>query len=160
MAANHLSLADPPIIGCALKRHIHFLAKEELFRIPVLGWFIRETNAFPVKRMEHDVSAFKHAQRLLQQGEAMLLFPEGTRQRAGVLGPAKSGVGMLAVKAHVPIIPVLVQHSDHLGSLTRVSVTFGAPIPPRLEVSRADYQPLSDMVMERIQALRTRVALK
>ncbi|MBI3291730.1 MAG: 1-acyl-sn-glycerol-3-phosphate acyltransferase [Elusimicrobia bacterium] len=154
LAANHLSLVDPPIIGSSVIRPIHFLAKEELFHVPLLGWFIRQTNAFPLKRMEHDVSAFKHAQRLLERGEAVLVFPEGTRQRSGRLGCAKPGAGMLAVKVHVPIVPVLIHNSNRLRSFARVSVTFGEPIPPPLHASREDYQRLSDLVMARPHALR------
>lgn len=155
LAANHISLADPPLIGCSVRRSIHYLAKEELFRIPLLGWFISHTNAFPLKRMEHDVSAFKHAQRLLERGEVVLVFPEGTRQRSSALGRAKPGVGMLAAKARVPIVPVLIQNSNRLRFFARVSVVFGAPLPAPLYASREDYQRLSDLVMERLRALQT-----
>jgi len=150
-ASNHVSLADPPLVGCCLPRMIHFMAKQELFEIPLLGWFIRHTNAFPVKRMERDVSAFKSAQRLLSHGGGLILFPEGTRQREGRLGAAKPGVGMLAVKTGCAVVPVYVHNADRLKNFKRLTVCFAAPLRAGPD---ADYQKFSDDVMRAIAGLK------
>src|SRR5205823_6089098 len=127
IASNHLSNADPPLIGSSIKRPIHYFAKEELFHIPILGWLIAQVNAFPVKRLEHDVRAFKKAYSLLKSGEALLLFPEGTRSKTGELGKAKPGVGMLACKTQAPVIPAAIANSNRLSKLKPLKVHFGKP---------------------------------
>src|SRR3989338_3536248 len=79
-AANHRSLADPNLVGSAIPYPVHYFAKEELFRILLLGWYIRRVNAFPVSRTETDIGAVKTAQRILEAGEGLVLFPEGGRR--------------------------------------------------------------------------------
>jgi len=153
-AANHRSLADPNLVGSAVPYAIHYFAKEELFHVPVLGWFIRRVNSFPVKRGENDVGAFKAAIRILQQGEALLLFPEGGRR----LDPerqwkAKPGLGMLACKTGALIVPVGVTHSERFTKLAKIRVAFGKPIPAPANAARDDYQELTDRVMVRIREL-------
>jgi 1-acyl-sn-glycerol-3-phosphate acyltransferase len=150
-ASNHVSFADPPLVGCCLSRMIHFMAKQELFEVPLLGWFIGQVNAFPIRRVERDVAAFKTAQRILQGGGAIILFPEGTRQKSGLLGTAKPGVGMLAALSGSPVVPVYVHNSNRLKSLKRVAVCFGAP----MSVGRgADYYEFSKQVMQAIAGLK------
>lgn len=147
IACNHISFADPPIVGASIFRPMHFIAKQQLFEVPILGWLIRQVNAFPVRREERDVSAFKAAQRLLESGEAVLLFPEGTRSRSGKLGKAKPGVGMLAAKTGAPVVPACVHNTPNMKRFKKLSVRFGEPLSydPRL-----DYQQFSDAVLARI----------
>lgn len=153
LAANHRSLIDPPLVGCDLPYPLFYFAKAELFEIPVLGWYIRRVNSFPVSRREQDVGAFKTALRVLRAKQALLLFPEGGRR----LDPkrqfkAKPGVGMLAGKAQVPVIPVGIIGTDRLGSFPKVKVRFGEiMLPPAPEDT--DYQAYSERVMERIKEL-------
>jgi len=153
-AANHRSFADPNLVGSAVPYPIHFFAKAELFKIPVLGWYIRRVNAFPVKRHDHDVGAFKNAIRVLQHGDGLLLFPEGGRR----LDPArqfraKSGVGMLACMTGARIIPVGVKNSDRFTHLASITVNFGKPIFPPSNPAKEDYQRLTDQVMTQIKEL-------
>ncbi|MFA5974659.1 MAG: lysophospholipid acyltransferase family protein [Elusimicrobiota bacterium] len=154
-AANHRSLADPNLVGSAVPYPIHFFTKDELFQIPLLGWYIRRVNAFPVKREEHDVGAFRRAVHILEHGEALLLFPEGGRR----LNPArqwkaKAGVGTLACMTGAQIVPVGVLHSERFTRLSGITVRFGKPIfPPEKEGNRAMYQELSNRVMQRIKEL-------
>lgn len=153
-AANHRSLADPNLVGSAIPYAIHYFAKEELFHVPILGWYIRRVNSFPVKRGEHDVGAFKSAIRILEQGEGLLLFPEGGRR----LDPArqwkaKPGLGMLACKTGAVIVPVGVTHSDRFTKLAKIRVAFGKPIAPPPNATRDQYQELTDRVMTRIREL-------
>ena len=108
VVSNHQSVLDPPIIGGSTSRTLHFMAKAELFRIPGFGWLIGNLNAHPVKREGSDPKALKTAARLLEEGLALLAFPEGTRSRDGALGEGKPGIGMLAVLTEVPVVPAYV----------------------------------------------------
>ena len=93
VASNHVSLLDPPLVGCASPRELDYMAKAELFRIPGLGGLIRRLNAHPVDRTGSDSAALRLALRLLETGRALLVFPEGTRGTEGRLGPARAGRG-------------------------------------------------------------------
>jgi len=133
LVSNHLSVLDPPLVGASAPRPLHFMAKEELFRIPLLGSLIRALNARPVRRDGSDTRALKAALALLQEGRALLVFPEGTRGVEGdPLREGKAGVGMLAVLSGAPVVPVYVSGSGAAlprgASLPRprkVRVTFG-----------------------------------
>jgi len=111
IVSNHQSILDPPLIGGAARRPIYFLAKAELFRIPLFGALIRRLNARPVRREGPDPGALRMALRVLEEDGALLIFPEGTRGAEGVLRPAKAGAGMLAVKSGAPVVPVYISGS-------------------------------------------------
>jgi 1-acyl-sn-glycerol-3-phosphate acyltransferase len=132
IVSNHQSILDPPVIGGAARRQIYFLAKAELFRIPLFGWLMRALHARPVRREGSDPAALRTAAQLLGEGKALLVFPEGTRSLNGRLGEGKPGVGMLAVTSGAPVVPAYV--SGTLEALpkgsawprrSQVSVSFG-----------------------------------
>lgn len=127
-AANHASFADPPLVGSSVPRPMYFMAKEELFQVPIFGWLIRHVNAFPIRRKEGDVGAFRTAQRILAAGGAMIMFPEGRRQKGGVFGKPKAGLGLLAVKTGTPVVPVYVHNTHRLWRFPRLTVVFGTPL--------------------------------
>ncbi len=136
LVSNHVSVLDPPLIGGAAPRPLVFMAKEELFRVPLFGRLIRALNARPVRRDGSDVRALKAALAVLAEGHAMLVFPEGTRgEEGGALREGKPGVGMLAVLSGAPVVPVFVSGSGAalprgraLPRPTRVRVSFGPPL--------------------------------
>ncbi|HEY7039980.1 MAG TPA: lysophospholipid acyltransferase family protein [Methylomirabilota bacterium] len=136
LVSNHVSVLDPPIIGGAAPRPLVFMAKEELFRIPLFGRLIRALNARPVRRDGSDMRALKAALAVLEEGRAILAFPEGTRgQEGGPLREGKPGVGMLAVLSGAPVVPVYVSGSGAalprgraLPRPTKVRVSFGPPL--------------------------------
>jgi 1-acyl-sn-glycerol-3-phosphate acyltransferase len=153
-AANHRSLTDPNMAGSAVPYPLFYFAKEELFNVPLLGWYIRRVNAFPVRRTEHDVGALRQAAEILRKGGGLMLFPEGGRR----LDPrrqwkAKAGVGMLACMTGARVIPVGIRNNDRLARLPRVTVRFGKPIFPPAASGREDYQKLADTVMDHIREL-------
>jgi len=166
ICANHQSFIDPPLVGSSMRRPIHFMARHDLFTVPVLGWLIARVNAFPVKRTgAGDPAAFKNIFRLLESGEIVLLFPEGTRSRDGSLQKALPGVGMIAYNARVPVIPCYVYGSREVlprGArflhFHRLQTVFGAPIDFSAEYgqekSKQLYCEMSAKIMAGISALK------
>jgi len=155
--ANHISMWDPPMIGYALvrRRRIYFMAKSELFRVPVLGWAIRRTGAFPVERGGADRSAIRTAREVLARGDALLMFPEGTRNRDGRIQPAWPGAGALGLADHVRVVPVAIDGSNRPIGPVRVRVgrpldLSGLPDGPRAERNQA----AAERMMDAIGALR------
>ncbi len=113
VVANHQSHLDPPAIGMAFRsRHPSFLARESLFRVPLLGPLIRALNSTPVARGTSDTAAIRTTLALLDQGRAVLVFPEGTRSTDGLLGPFKRGVWLLLSRAQCPVLPVAISGSN------------------------------------------------
>ena len=162
LASNHLSVLDPAMIGAVIPREVDYMAKTELFRIPGFGALIRRLNAHPVDRTGSDSAALRLALRLLGDGRAVLVFPEGTRGIEGQLQPARAGAGMLAALSGAPVVPVYIQGSGRalprgavLPRPGRVTVTFGAPIRFERERGRARYQEVSDAIMAAVGRLKT-----
>jgi 1-acyl-sn-glycerol-3-phosphate acyltransferase len=158
IAANHVSFWDPPVIGVNIPRYIHFMAKDELFKIPVLGWIIKKFQAFPVRRGMADRTAIRTAVGLLESGEIIGLFPEGTRSKTGVLGRPEAGVAMIALKTGAPIIPTAVIGTRATFSaknrFPRFKVKFGNPICFNSQKYNKDsIEQLSDIMMREIERL-------
>jgi 1-acyl-sn-glycerol-3-phosphate acyltransferase len=147
-------------------RELHFLAKEELFRTPLLGPLIRRFNGLPIRRGVADLSGLSRAMDVLRSGAALIMFPEGSRMRDGELHPARPGVGMLAVSTGARIVPCHVSGSNEprkwLWRRGRLRVWFGpvrtwqelAGADAELAPGRALYQSVGDGVMREIAALR------
>ena len=113
LASNHRSFLDPFAIGCCIGRPIYFVAKQELFKNPLLGWFLNCLGAFPIRRGASDEESMDTARALLERGQAVVIFPEGTRIRTGSLARPKRGVGRLALQSGMPVVPIAVTNSEH-----------------------------------------------
>lgn len=109
ISGNHIANFDPPLIGASLRRSAYYLAKEELFHPRLLGSYLRRIHAIPVSRGRADREALSQALAVLRQGQALVIFPEGTRSRSGQLGEFHKGVAFLARRSGAPIVPVGVQ---------------------------------------------------
>lgn len=135
ICANHISLADPPVLGAASPRPLHYMAKIELFQIPVLGKLIKWVGAFPVQQRTADRAALKKAIDYLEKGDVVGMFPEGQRIYGGKLGEPLPGVGMIVLRAKAPVIPAALINTDKflpphkvLLKFSRIKVVFGAPL--------------------------------
>jgi 1-acyl-sn-glycerol-3-phosphate acyltransferase len=155
LCANHISLWDPPLLGAGIERPVHFMAKQELFRIPVISFFITKFGAFPVKRGAGDRAAIRTALKLLEDGKIFGIFPEGTRSKTGKLGPGLPGVAMFALKSEAVVIPVAIVGPYRL--FRPVKIVYGAPID--LSAQRAakpgsdTLKETTDLIMSHIQSL-------
>ncbi len=127
-APVHRSHLDGPLIGSLTHRRVRYLGKEELFHPRPLGWFMRSVGTFPVRRGEADLDALRAALGLLQAGEAMLVFPEGTRQPSDEIGEIFDGTAWLAAKSGAPVLPIGIAG-------TRESMPSGAKFPKRTQVA-------------------------
>ena len=163
IASNHMSFADPPLVGSSIPgRPLFFMAKQELFRFPVFGWILKRVHAFPVRRGEQDIKAFRQAIDILKDGNMLLLFPEGTRIRAGKTFEHKPGAGFLVSKTRVPVVPALITNSDKMGKFKKISVRFGKPMyfetskdtGPGHGSRRDDYIGMSQKIMNAITELK------
>jgi 1-acyl-sn-glycerol-3-phosphate acyltransferase len=114
LVVNHLHNVDPVLAAISCPRPVHFMAKKELFSIPVIGPAIRLVGAFPVDRGRADRSAIRRAKATLEQGIALGMFPEGTRSKSGGLKEGLPGAGMMAVQSGAPIVPMAITGSDRL----------------------------------------------
>ena len=135
LAPNHRTNADPPYISLATSRQMHFMAKEELFRVPVFGRIFRGVEAFPVKRGTADRAALRHAIELLKQGRVVTIFPEGTRSPDLSLQEAEKGFALIARQSGAVIVPILLEGTERIlpkGSSRfrrgHVKVTIGPPL--------------------------------
>ena len=158
LAANHVSYLDPIAIGAGCPRTVHFMAKDGLFEYPLLKSWLKAVGVIPVKRNSADTSAIKQALRLVRCGESLGLFPEGTRRtEADMYLNPEPGVGFLAAKGGVPVIPVFIAGTfkampRQARSLrfARISVHFGKEI--HIERGKP-YQEVADMIMAKIKQL-------
>lgn len=127
VACNHVAFLDPPVLGSAMPRPVAYMAKRELFAIPVLGPLIGKLHAFPVDRSRGDVAAIRRALEELKRGETVGVFPEGTRNRAGD-AELHEGAAFLASLSGAPVLPAFVAGTGRARQLAQISVTFGRPI--------------------------------
>lgn len=170
LASNHQSFLDPPLVGAALKRDINYLARENLFRFPVLGTILRSWNVVPVDREGGGAKGLKAILDRLLEGGAIIVFPEGTRTRDGKFQPARAGVGLTVIKSTAPVVPVRVfgtyrAYGRHLRFPRPfpVAVKFGRPL--LFEIFRSEarvcskerlkeiYQQVADEIMAEIARL-------
>lgn len=134
IASNHISNLDPLLLGAALPRRVHFMAKEELFKTPIVGWFCRTLGAFPVKRGASDRNAIKKAFDILRQGRMLAIFPEGTRSKDGCLRQLAPGTMMIAVKSDAALVPTIIKgRASWRNPFPKITICFGKPIPIKHE---------------------------
>ncbi len=158
VACNHVSYLDPPALGVAAPRQISYMAKHELFAIPVLGPLITGLGAFPVDRSRGDVAAIKSAAAVLGEGAALGIFPEGTRNLTGDV-KAQMGVALLASLSAATVVPAYIHGSRDARRLRRITVVFGEPLrfEPGQKARREALAKWTEELMARIYGLREKI---
>ncbi|MBU4346524.1 MAG: 1-acyl-sn-glycerol-3-phosphate acyltransferase [Candidatus Omnitrophica bacterium] len=157
LASNHLSYLDPIVLGIVCSRRLNYMARHDLFYNPFFSWLLTRINVFPVRRSSPDLSALKEAIKRLKNGQPLVLFPTGTRELKGLSLEPQAGIGFLAAKVDVPVIPVLIKGTQEAlpkGAKFirpgKISVYFGEQIPIE---RRMPYQAIALRIMEGIRRL-------
>lgn len=170
LAPNHASYIDPPLVGAGVTRKINYLARDSIFRVPILAQILRSWDVVPVDRDGGSGRGLKEILRRLELGGAIIVFPEGTRSRDGKLSPARSGIGLAVIKSEAPVVPARVFGTrDAFGPHMifprprRLTVKYGHPMhfaALRMEARACSkarlkeiYQEIADQIMAEIVRL-------
>ena len=164
VASNHLNNADPPMIALAMPRYPTYMAKREMTTWPILGPAFRAFGAFPVRRGGADLSALRAATEMVNSGEMLVMFPEGTRSRTGGLTKGHPGTAFIALRTGAPILPVAVTGTEDITwpwlflkplSVRHVRVVIGEPFHlPAVERAGGDASAqATEIIMRHIAAL-------
>lgn len=161
LVINHQSFLDPLLVGLPLQRPVSYLAREDLFRVPVIGWILRNTYVMPINRDAANPSSLREAIRRIEHGFYVGIFPEGTRTQTGQVGSLKPGFLLLLRRTSVPVIPVGIAGAFQAYPKGRllpapgvVRVVFGEPLPREQlsNLSRTQEHELIALVRNRIVA--------
>lgn len=159
IASNHITALDPVIIATGCKHSLHFMAKNELFKNKLSGWFMSHINAFPVDRTKFDEQSINYAIRLIKEGHILGIFPEGTRSPDFTPKKGKGGTCYIAKMCKCDVVPVSIYTSDEAKSGTRLTVRYGEPIKheelnfnPEI-MKMKDLRFATKLIMERITQL-------
>lgn len=160
IAGNHLSNADPPAVGgfAGLVRDSRFVAKKELFSVPVLGWFFRRSGYIPVDRTRTigDFGALKEVVHALERGESVVMFPEGTRSKTGKPQKPKSGIGFLVYKTGAAVLPVKIEGTFGWPWVRKIRVKFGTVMHLKKDDTlepKAQYKEFAKQIMDSINSI-------
>ncbi len=161
IVSNHLNWTDVPLVAFPVRRHVHYMAKSELFQKAPLKWLVIGLGAFPVRRGEPDRQAIKQAEDILKAGQVLVIFPEGTRSRKRMMKEGLPGAALIALRSGAPVVPVGIYGSEqfklwHVWPFrTQVTITYGTPFKLTREGRRGhvDLQAQLDIMMRRIAGL-------
>jgi 1-acyl-sn-glycerol-3-phosphate acyltransferase len=159
IACNHVSYLDPPGMGCFAGRRISYMAKKELFDIPILGPAIAAVGAYPVDRKGSARSAIKKSLEVLKGGGAVGIFPEGTRNLTGEVEP-QVGAALLASLSKAPVVPACIAGSDRAMKFAKIKVAFGPPLylPADRKATHDDLSKFTGEIMSAIRALSEKLS--
>ncbi len=150
LASNHMSFADPVLLGLSEKRRLYFMAKQELFRNKFAGAVIRALGAFPVERGAGDGRAIKNGEDILREGNVMTIFIEGTRTKTGELLRPRSGCALLAQQMQLPVVPCCITKKNFFHKFSKTPEQLGlTPDGGRRELKNA-----TGMIMDEIKKMR------
>lgn len=162
LCANHANWMDPLLIGCFYPETIRFMAKKELFEIPLLRTFVVKLGAFPVNRQGNDLVAIKHAVQILKGNEIFGIFPEGTRNPSEDFLSIKPGIAVIALKAKKDVVPVAIVAENHYRLFSKLHIVIGDRI--RLHdyfslkrIPKDTYQDISNDIMKTIYSLKRQI---
>lgn len=152
ICANHINVLDPPVVGITSPRPVSFMAKEELFKMPILKKLLPNLNAFPVKRGMSDREALRKGLSQLKEGHVVGLFPEGTRSKDGEIGKGLAGAGFFALRSDAAVVPCAIIGPYKLTK--RLKVVYGKPINmAELKERKASAVEVTEIIMNEIKTL-------
>lgn len=152
VCSNHIDNLDPPAVGITCPRPVSFMAKEELFKLPLLKSILPKLEAFPVRRGMSDREALRKGLGILKEGKVLGLFPEGTRSKDGKLGKGLAGVGFFALRSEAAVVPCAV--IGPYRKFKKVQVVYGEPIDlTTYKQERASAEVVTDVIMSKIAEL-------
>jgi len=152
LCCNHIHNFDPLVLGIMAPRPVHYMAKEEIFRVPILGGIVRNVNAFPVKRGMSDREALRKGLSVLKDGHVLGLFPEGTRSKTGELGKGLAGAGFFALRSNCAVVPCAI--IGPYKSLSKLKVVYGKPIDmDEMRSTKASTEQATELIMSEIHKL-------
>ncbi len=162
--ANHASFLDPVVIGVSTGRVLFFVAQKDLFTIPVFGKLLSNVHVTPINRKRFELSVFHKISKFVEENKAFVIFPEGTRSQTGEIQPGKAGVGLIAWRTRVKVIPAFIKGSYEAWPVrakffhpAKIKIIFGAPLELNhfywQTPSRELYQQIADRMMQSIKAL-------
>ncbi|WP_102274734.1 lysophospholipid acyltransferase family protein [Cytobacillus massiliigabonensis] len=152
LCSNHIHNFDPPVVGINAPRPVHFMAKEELFNVPILGKLVPHLNAFPVKRGMSDREALRKGLAILKDGHVLGLFPEGTRSKTGELKKGLAGAGFFALRTDAAIVPCAI--IGPYKAFKKLKVVYGKPIDMNsLRERKASAEETTEIIMDAIRKL-------
>jgi len=152
ICANHIHNFDPIAVGVTLKREVIFMAKEEIFKVPVLNKIVRKLGSFPVKRGKGDREALRMGLSTLREGKVLGLFPEGTRSKTGEIGKGLAGAGFFALKTEAKVVPCAIVGPYKIFRKTKV--VYGKPIDlTELKERKASAEEVTDLIMSHIKEI-------
>jgi 1-acyl-sn-glycerol-3-phosphate acyltransferase len=154
VVANHISNLDPPLLGVGVPRPVSYMAKKELFAMPILKQLLPHLNAFPVDRQAGGTAALRASLRMLKEGRCVGMFPEGGRNVTGT-NEEKAGAAFLAAASGVPIVPAAIVGTRKLRPFGRVTVVFGDPftVERNRQSDSGDLEKKATEIMQRIREL-------
>lgn len=152
LCANHIDNFDPPVVGMTCPRMVRFMAKEELFKLPILKNILPSIQAYPVKRGMSDREAFRNTLKFLKEGDVVGLFPEGTRSKTGELGKGLAGAGFFALKGNAVVMPCAI--IGPYKPFRRLRVIYGKPMDLSIyREQRVSSEEVTALIMEEIRKL-------
>lgn len=152
LCANHINNLDPLLVGITATRPVHYMAKDELFSVPVIGKIVSHLNAFPVKRGMSDREALRKGLAILKEDKVLGLFPEGTRSKTGEIGKGLAGAGFFALRSEAVIIPCAI--IGPYKTFQKIKVVYGKPINlAAASENKLNAEQATDLIMNEIKQL-------
>ena len=159
LASNHMSFADPVLLGLSEKRRLYFMAKQELFKNKFAASVIRALGAFPVERGAGDGKALKTGGDILKEGNVMTIFIEGTRTKTGDLLRPRSGCALVAQQMQLPVVPCCITKRNFNRKFSKTIIHFGEVLTPEKmgltpDSGRRELKGATNMIMDEIKRMR------
>ena len=158
LCCNHTSVTDIAFLIVSCPRQIYFMGKAEIFKNPIIAWFMRKMGVFPVDRKKGGAAAIETAKRIVEEGKLLGIFPEGTRNHQGRPGKAKSGVAVIAAQTGATVVPSAVYHkTTKLPLFQKTTMRYGVPVAAEefcmADMSRAELRRITELIMSKITIL-------